>query len=260
MDWFLGTMGFSYKEWEGPFYPAGLGARRHLGYYAERFNALEMDSTFYGPPAPETVKRWAAETPETFIICPKTPRQITHDLRLRAAEESLGAFLDTMRLLGPRLGPVLVQLPPDFTAAQVDALWHFIARLPDDLRFALEFRHRSWDRPETAVLLENHNLAWVCADYIHLPKVVKRTADFLYLRFIGPHGQFVAKDREMVDKTADLQRWRRQIEPHLPHVRAVYAFFNNDYAGYSPETCNKFKRIVGVKAEEIRPLQQGRLF
>ena len=114
--------------------------------------------------------------------------------------------------------------------------------------------------PETAVLLKAHNLCWVAADYIHMPKRITPTTDFLYLRFIGPHGQFASKDHEIIDKTDILQNWYQQIQPHLEKVTAVYAFFNNDYAGYSPETCNKFKRIVGADVGEIRPLQQGRLF
>jgi uncharacterized protein YecE (DUF72 family) len=99
------------------------------------------------------------------------------------------------------------------------------------------------------------------ADYIHLPpRIIARTADFLYLRFIGPHGQFPSKDREVVDKTAVLHHWRDDIQPHLEAVNAVYAYFNNDYAGYSPATANKFKQVMGLTTEEIRPYQQGRLF
>ncbi|MCA9949008.1 MAG: DUF72 domain-containing protein [Anaerolineales bacterium] len=260
MDWFLGTMGFSYKQWSGPFYPAGLKARNYLGYYAERFNAVEMDSTFYGTPRASTVQRWTAVTSPTFTIAPKMPRQITHEKRLKNIQESLFDYLNRMRQLGSRLGAILIQFPPDFSTAALPALHAFLPLLPADLRFAVEFRHHSWDHPETAVLLKAHNLCWVAADYIHMPKRITPTTDFLYLRFIGPHGQFASKDHEIIDKTDILQNWYQQIQPHLEKVTAVYAFFNNDYAGYSPETCNKFKRIVGADVGEIRPLQQGRLF
>lgn len=260
VDWYIGTMGFGYKPWVGPFYPAGLQPRRYLSYYAERFNAVEMDSTFYGTPSETAVSRWAHVTPPHFKICPKVPRQITHDLRLLNADELMTTFLARMRLLGDKLGPIVIQFPPDFGAYGMDVFTQFISQLPTDLRFAVEFRHRSWMQEKTAALLRDHNLCWIATDYIHLPKTITRTADFLYLRFIGPHGQFTSKDREILDKTTDLQRWQRQIQPHLAHIDAFYGFINNDYAGYSPATCNRLKDVLGVEREEIRPLQQGRLF
>ncbi len=262
ISYHIGTMGFAYEQWRnGVFYPAGMGQRQFLGYYSQRFNTVEMDSTFYGVPQPTTLQRWTAVTNDGFIICPKTPRDITHDLRLGSAQEPMQAFLETMRLLGDKLGPILIQFPPDFTNDFLSRLDTFLATLPTDLRYAVEFRHRSWDTPETAKTLTKYNMAWVMADYIHMPQRISyRTADFLYLRFIGPHGQFSTKDHEIVDKTAVLQQWHHQIQAHHGEITAVYAFFNNDYAGYSPATCNKFKEIVGLPPEEIRPYQQGRLF
>jgi uncharacterized protein YecE (DUF72 family) len=261
MNWRLGTMGFAYDQWRnGVFYPAGMAQRQYLSYYSERFNAVEMDSTFYATPAQKTVKRWQAVTPPEFRICPKVPRRITHELRLRNAASEMAVFLEAMDLLGEKLGPILIQLPPNFSRAEEEAFTRFVAQLPGERQWAVEFRHRSWARGETAELLAEHDLCWTAADYIHMPKTLQRTTDFLYLRFLGRHGQFAAKDREQVDKTPVLQEWRDQIRPHLDEVTAVYAFFNNDYAGFSPATCNKFKRIMGLAAEEIRPLQQGRLF
>ena len=258
--WFLGTMGFSYKPWVGPFYPDGLNSRLHLTYYAERFNALELDSTFYGTPRATSAQRWYEVTPPAFVICPKMPRSITHELRLVSAVEATAEFLARMRLLGDKLGPILVQFPPDFSTAEMGALVHFLPTLPRDLRFALEFRHRSWEAPETAVLLEKHNLSLVAADYIHLARRIVVTTDFLYLRFLGEHGRFPDKDREVVDRSDDLQLWWQNLQPRLPEVKAVYAFFNDDFAGFAPSTCNRFKKVIGLDPGEIRPMQQGRLF
>jgi uncharacterized protein YecE (DUF72 family) len=262
MDWYIGTMGFAYTPWrKGVFYPAGMAQRQFLAYYSERFNAVEMDSTFYAIPAAETVERWTAVTTPAFKICPKTPREITHDLRLGDTLGQMFTFLETMRLLGDKLGAILIQFPPDFTVGAMERVKNFLAQLPTDLRYAVEFRHLSWDTPETAVILSDHNVAWAMADYIYMPpRITYRTADFLYLRFLGRHGQYPDKDREVVDKTAVLQQWHAQIQTHLADVNTVYAFFNNDYAGYSPATSNKFKQIVGIEVEEIRPYQQGRLF
>lgn len=259
-EWFLGTMGFSYKSWVGPFYPDGLGSRHHLTYYAERFNALEIDSSFYGTPRASTVERWREITPPEFVFCPKMPRAITHEARLVDAAEPTAEFLARMRLLGDKLGPILIQFPPDFTMAEVGALIRFLPLLSPEMRFALEFRHRSWEQPETAVLLEKHNLCLVAADYIHMTRQVVPTTDFLYLRFLGPHGRFPDKDREVLDRSADLQQWWEYLQTRLDGIRAVYAFFNDDYAGFAPATTNRFKTIAGLDPGEIRPMQQGRLF
>ncbi|MFN2134722.1 MAG: DUF72 domain-containing protein [Candidatus Promineifilaceae bacterium] len=259
-DWYLGTMGFGYKEWVGPFYPDGLQARHHLAYYAERFNGLEIDSTFYGVPKASTVERWRDVTPQGFRICPKMPQSITHEARLVGAEEETYQFLERMRLLQQKLGPILIQFPPDFTRDEVGSLIHFLPQLPQDLRFAVEFRHRSWLKPETGVLLQAHNLCWVSADTIYVPRQITPTTDFLYLRFIGPHGRFATKDRLELDRSAELETWWQELQPLLATVRVAYAFFNDDYEGFSPETCNRFKRIIGLEPGEIRPMQQGRLF
>lgn len=260
--WYIGTMGFGYKPWQGTFYPDKLPKQQQLPYYASRFNALEMDSTFYGTPRPDAVARWREVTPPGFRFCPKAPREITHDLRLATpAEDSLALFLDTMRALGDKLGPILFQFPPDFAVAERDSLAAFLPRLPRDLRFAVELRHRSWWGDETADLFRAHNVCWAAADYIYLPKEIRRTADFLYLRLLGRHGQFDTKTHEVLDKTADLQAWRAKMAPHLAGEAAageVYAFFNDDYAGHAPGTANRMKTLLGFEVEEDPP-QQGRL-
>ena len=258
--WYLGTMGFAYKQWLGAFYPLGMASRNYLAYYSQRFEAVEIDSTFYGTPRSKAVERWTAVTPAHFKFCPKTPREITHELRLVNANAPMTHFLDTMRLLGDKLGAILIQFPPNFGYGEVPTVASFLQTLPTDIRFAVEFRDNSWERAETADLLHQYNIAWASTDYVHLQKVVRQTADFLYLRFIGPHGQFATKDKELVDKTADLQHWYAQIQPHLGQIDTVYGFFNNDYSGHSPATCNRFKKIAGQEIQEIRVLQQGRLF
>jgi uncharacterized protein YecE (DUF72 family) len=260
VDWFVGTMGFGYKPWQGSFYPDKLPRAQQLPFYAGRFNALEMDSTFYGVPRLDFVGRWQEVTPEGFRFCPKAPREITHDLRLSATESILQHFLDTMRVLGDRLGPIVLQFPPDFKTDQRHNLEGFMHDLPKDIRFAVEFRHRSWWDETTADMLRAYGVCWIAADYVHMPKEIWRTTDFLYLRFLGRHGQFATKTHEVLDRTADLRRWHESIIPHLDNVTAVYAFFNNDYAGFSPATANRFKAIIELETEPTGTPQQGRLF
>ena len=259
-SWHLGTMGFGYKQWLGPFYPAGMAPRNFLAHFSTLFDAVEIDSTFYGTPRPHSVLRWRQITSDNFTFCLKTPKAITHEARLADGVEAMQAFVETAVLLQNKLGCILIQFGPAFTYAQADELNRFLSQLPQTTRFAVEFRHDSWVREETANLLRPYNICLTATDYIYLPKTITLTADFLYLRFIGPHGQYQTKDKELEDKTADLQAWQQKIEPLLPQFKQVFGFFNNDYSGYSPATCNRFKKIVGLEAEEIRPLQQGRLF
>jgi uncharacterized protein YecE (DUF72 family) len=260
IDWHLGTMGFSFKDWEGVFYPEGLAPRDYLFHYSTVFDAVELDGTFYGTPRPEYVERWAAITPAGFSFCAKAPRLVTHDLRLVEAMEPMTEFLDTMRLLGDKLGIVLLQLPPDYTFTMVHKLAVFLRQLPKDIRYAVEFRHPSWHAAATGQLLQNYGVAWASTDYIHLPQRVYVTADFIYIRWIGEHGRYESKDYERVDMTSRLEQWLADIQSRSRGLQAVYGFFNNDYAGHAPATCNRFKAIAGLPVTDSRPPQQGRLF
>lgn len=258
--WYIGTMGFGYKPWQGTFYPAKLPKAQQLPYYTTQFNALEMDSTFYGTPRAETVERWREVAPDGFKFCPKAPREITHDLRLaEASEGALRNFLETMRLLDDRLGPIVFQFPPDFPVAERENLAAFLGRLPREFRYAVELRHRTWWEEETADLFRAHDVCWVAADYLYLPKEVWPTTDFLYIRFLGRHGQFATKTHEVVDKTDALKDWQAKVEPHGPGVPEIYGFFNDEFAGHAPTTAKKLMGLLGLDVDSGPP-QQGRLF
>ena len=260
VKWQIGTMGFSYKQWIGPVYPAGMPSRNFLSHYSTIFDTVEIDSTFYGPPRPESVLGWRHATPDSFTFCLKTPKAITHESNLDEGIEEMLAFVETAVLLQQKLGCILLQFAPDFTFEQAKNLDQLLSQLPKNVRFAVEFRHDSWAVEETAELLKQHHVCWAAADYLYMPKTIVRTTDFLYLRFLGRHGQYPTKDKEMVDKTDELQQWHEKIKPHLPEVNAIYAFFNDDYAGFSPASANRYKKVVGIEAEDIQPPQQPRLF
>ncbi len=110
------------------------------------------------------------------------------------------------------------------------------------------------------MLLQAHNICWASTDSVYMPRQIIPTTDFLYLRFIGPHGRFPTKDRVMIERSAELEAWWQELQKPLQTARAAYAFFNCDYEGFSPATCNRFKQIIGLEPNEIRPMQQGRLF
>lgn len=267
--WYLGTMGFAYDPWRGVFYPDDASSRSYLAHYSQVFNAVELNTTFYGTPREATVRQWAAQTPPDFQFCPKTPRDITHERGLsleQGAGDAMATFLDAMRVLGSRLGPVLIQLPPSFDAKELPTLAAFLDTLPPDVRFAVELRHPSWYAlPETGPtgptrLLADLHMAWVTLDYLTLPKQITPTTDFLYVRWIGQHGRFVQRGREEIDVTSKLAWWSEQLQPHLQQIPAIYGFFNDDYAGYAPATGNRFKAIAGLPLTEPEIPQQGTLF
>jgi uncharacterized protein YecE (DUF72 family) len=263
LDYYLGSMGFSYKGWRGVFYPEDLPARSYLAHYSQYFNAVEIDSTFYGIPRPTSVKRWASITAPDFRFCLKTPREITHERRLAlddGAGQLMHQFLDVAGLLEDRLGAILIQLPPTFTVDYLDSLATFLQALPTGYRYAVELRDPSWHNDQTSPLMRQHGVAWVALDYLDLPRVIHNTADFLYVRWIGQHGRFPAQNRELIDVTPKLQWWWDQLRPQLSQVDTLFGFFNDEYAGHSPATCNRFKAIAGLPVQELAIPRQASLF
>lgn len=266
-DWYIGTIGFSYSDWVGVFYPVGMPSRNYLSYYSRIFNAVEIDSSFYGPPRAESVQRWKSSTDENFRFCLKTPRKITHDANLVQAGQAMELFLERARLLEEKLGVILVQFPPSFQIDRIASLEKFLAGLPRDIRFAIEVRHSSWYQvgrdafePDLADLLRNINIAWTMTEYPGLPNWAPVTADFLYIRWIGRHGAFSVHDRLRIDRRGNLQDWLSRIHRVEAALTGIYGFLNNDYAGFAAGTANQFKKISGLKVENFQPPQQATLF
>src|SRR5438067_9913565 len=136
----IGTQGWNYTAWVGPFYPSGTRTAEFLTAYTRAFRAVEVDSTFYAIPDARAVRAWAERTPPDFTFALKMPKEVTHQRRLRDADGLLRKFLDRARELGPKLGPILLQMGPDFTPEELPAVEQFVTSLPRDLRFALELR------------------------------------------------------------------------------------------------------------------------
>lgn len=267
VSFYLGTMGFSYKDWERVFYPVGTSPRNYLRHYSKYFNAVEIDSTFYGTPRLKTIEQWAAITPKNFQICVKTPRKITHELMLDNALDEMREFIRVIKKLGRKLGVILIQFPPSFSfGSYYEKLEDFLSQMrarpeaSEDIRFAVEFRHISWHTRNTAQMLEKYHVCWAATEYPQMPGEIYRTTEFLYIRWIGQHGTYPQHDQERVDKTSQLEQWWQRIDEHIHDIGALYGFFNNDYSGHAPVTCNKFKNIVGLPTKNIKPPQQQRLF
>jgi uncharacterized protein YecE (DUF72 family) len=257
----IGACAWSFDEWRGAFYPPDLPESHWLEFYARHFPTVEIDSTFYGAPAENTACRWVDTTPAAFRFACKLPREITHACRLRDCRTELNAFLRAIEPLEPKLQVILIQLPPSFAPKDGrQVLRKFFEQLPRNFRFAVEFRHAGWHRPQIIRLLEKHRVCWVWADTSALNErnlapfeFLPRTTDFLYLRLLGdyttkydPDGLFVHRYNKLLWKReAALESWSLKIERHLAEVRNVWTFVSNHFEGFAPETCQRLAQRLG---------------
>lgn len=259
-NWFLGTIGFSYKDWLGAFYPPGSSQREYLPYYTKFFNCVELDTTFHSTPRIETVQSWYTSTPPEFKFSLKTPRIITHEMGLKGAQGLMTDFIDTLYPLQEKVGPILIQLPPSFTQENFPILIEFLEALPPAHRYAVEFRHASWFTDRTAALLSQYHVCWVSIDFPRLPQKIIPTTDFLYIRWIGVNNLYHYHSFERVDKSEQLIWWLHTIREYQNGIPSIYGFFNNDYAGFAAGTCKRFMLLAGLMDEEKNPPFQERLF
>ncbi|MCC6317500.1 MAG: DUF72 domain-containing protein [Gemmatimonadaceae bacterium] len=248
----LGAQGWNYDAWVGPFYPTGTRAADFLRVYGRAFDTVEVDATFYAIPPSATVAGWAARVPPTFTFALKLPQEITHERRLRRADDVLQSFTERARELGPRLGPVLIQLGPAFAPDELPALAAFLPTLPRDLRFAVEFRHRGWIYDGVIALLQEHNVALALTDARWIPRrtmlalAARPTADFAYVRWMGPDRDIVDYSRIQVDRTRELDAWADAIQGLTTRVDAVYGYVNNHFAGHGPATLRDLQQRLGL--------------
>jgi uncharacterized protein YecE (DUF72 family) len=221
----VGTSGWQYRDWRGPFYPPGVPQRRWLEHYATQFQTVEVNNAFYRLPERDTFTQWRERTPDDFCVGVKMSRYLTHIKRLREPAEPVARFLSRAEGLGDRLGPVLLQLPPSLPA-DAAALGDVLSRFPGSVRVAVEPRHESWWAPETRAVLEKHNAALCWADRLGRPLTpLWRTADFGYLRL--HEGRATPRPRY---GQAALRSWVDRIADTYP-TEPVYVYFNNDPGG-----------------------------
>jgi uncharacterized protein YecE (DUF72 family) len=222
MIW-VGTSGYNYPEWKGSFYPEQLPAAKMLPYYAERFPTVEINYTFYRTPNEAVLAGWNAATPDAFRLTLKAPRRITHDARLRDCGDRVRQFLETAATLGPKLGALLFQLPPNLKKdlALFDA---FLDTFPPRVCAAFEFRHESWLDAEVYARLRARNLALCVAESDKLATPVEITADYAYFRL-----------RDEGYTPADLARWAGVIRDRTSACRDVFVYFKHEEAGKGPE-------------------------
>jgi uncharacterized protein YecE (DUF72 family) len=263
MSVLIATQGWNYAAWVGPFYPLGTRPAELLPVYARAFRGVEVDSTFYAIPDARAVRAWAERTPRDFTFALKMPQEITHERRLVDADDVLNAFLDRARELGTKLGPILLQMGPDFAPEELPALEKFVPRLPRDLRFAVEVRQSRWMRPEVRhnllELLTEYGVALALSDARWIPRETmmelaeRPTADFLYVRWMGPDRSITDYSRLQFDRSAEIHAWSEVLK-RVAHTRDVYGFFNNHFAGHSPANAREMQRLLGQEPVDPKTL------
>jgi len=243
---FLGTQGFAFDDWVGPFYPPGTPKNAYLEEYARHFATVEIDSTFYGLPRTQVVRGWRDRTPDHFRFSAKFPKSITHDRKLEGAEEESEAFVVAMQTLGSKLAVLTLQFAYDFTPEAFGLLDAFLGMLPAGPRYAVEVRNRKWLTPELRQMLAAHNAALVLQDLYYMPKVDWITADFTVIRWLGRRRDIERFDRIQIDRSQELASWAERVHRFIDDGVDVYGYFNNHFAGHSPASVRQFEEILAA--------------
>ena len=243
----IGTSGWSYNEWAGVFYPTS--SENKLSYYSKVYDTAEVDSTFYAFPSKGLVLGWARYTPDAFVFSAKLPQLLTHEKRLELAK---GVEADLIRFLGllkpliasGKLGPILIQLPPSYLYhSDYEKLKGFLSRAPEDVNFAVEFRHPSWLREDVWSFLRSRNVANVIVDEPLLPPDTITTADFAFIRWHG-HGARPWYNYRYSEKELDV--WVPKVKDVAARVKKTFGYFNNHFRGFAVENSLRMMEKVGV--------------
>jgi uncharacterized protein YecE (DUF72 family) len=239
----IGTSGWHYESWRGPFFPVRLPIKAQLQYYASQFKSVELNGVFYRTPTEDAVRAWNAETGKDFVFTWKASKFITHWKRLGSSSaNSLALLEERIALLGEKAGPILFQLPPNFSC-DAGRLAAFIDLLSKARRYSFEFRHPSWYTPAVFRLLRRHNMALCLSDHHDAPAPWRRTADFVYIRGHGPagdyHGNYPA---------GTLREWARRIQSWKKQGCDVLVYFDNDQKSAAPFDALKLRQILRGKS------------
>ena len=235
----VGTSGWSYQSWRGPFFPMRLPAKHHLEFYSSQFETTELNGVFYRTPTPAAVERWRDLTGPGFVFGWKASKFITHWKRLsQSSINSLGLIEERLSILGEKAGPVLFQLPPQFEA-DAGRLASFLTLLPGRRRYSFEFRHPSWYAADIFKLLSHRNIALCISDHHDAPSPWEQTADFVYVRGHGPSGRYEGRY-----PSATLLAWRKSILRWQCGGYDSYVYFDNDQKSAAPMDALALQRLL----------------
>jgi uncharacterized protein YecE (DUF72 family) len=236
---FIGTSGWSYRHWRGPFYPEALSPKGHLEFYAERFDTVEVNGTFYRLIARETLAAWREQTPPGFVFACKGSRFLTHMKRLTDCGQGLERYFERVTALEHKLGPIVFQLPVHFRP-NPERLAEFLGCLPQDRRYAFEFRDPAWFTSEIVALLRRRNAALCLYEFAGREAPLEITADFVYIRLHGPDGAYQGSYGEPA-----LEAWAKRIDAWRRRGHDAYCYFANDDRGFAPHNALRLKQLMG---------------
>jgi uncharacterized protein YecE (DUF72 family) len=243
----IGTSGWSYRSWRGPFFPRDLPLRQHLEYYARQFRTTELNGVFYRTPTIEAVRGWAERTPDDFVFAWKASKFITHWKRLNETSRNSIALMETrLAMLGKKAGPVLFQLPPQF-AKNRDRLAAFLKLLRARRPYAFEFRHPSWYEDDVLDLLRDHGIALCISDHHDAPSPWLVTANYIYVRGHGPQGHY----RGHYSPTR-LQEWCRWLRDKRRRGHAAFVYFDNDQKSAAPKDAKRLLKLCSPGRSKSR--------
>jgi uncharacterized protein YecE (DUF72 family) len=234
---FVGTSGWNYKHWIDVIYPKGLPASQWLARYSETFDTVEVNNSFYRLPEKTVFEKWAQIAPPQFTFAVKASRYLTHILRLKEPEEPIERLISRAEGLGPKLGPILYQLPP-FWKLNLERFEHFLKLLPSNVRHVFEFRNETWQTDAVFDLLREHNVGYCIMSAPDLPCKLIATSDFVYIRMHNGGG---ATEGNYTDES--LGEWAATIRDFL-RSRDVYVYFNNDYKGFAVRNALRLRDMI----------------
>jgi uncharacterized protein YecE (DUF72 family) len=237
----VGTSGWSYRHWRGAFYPADLPAKQHFAFYQEHFRTVELNTTFYHLPRPTTVDGWRRQASAGFIYAVKGSRYITHNKKLTDPEQHLDRFFDLIGELGPRLGPMLFQLPPSWSrnAQRLDAFLAAFRKRARRRAVAVEFRHPSWYHEEIYEILRHRHAALCISHLAGVQSPVMATAATVYLRLHGSGEKYAG-----AYGAEGLRPWVERISAWLADEREVFCYFDNDIGAAAPQDALLLQALV----------------
>jgi len=242
---YVGTTGFSHHDWLGNLYPQFCPSADFLRCYSMTFSTVELDSTSYRIPTPETLDKWVKATPGNFRFAAWFPETVTHEGDVPSRVESAGSFLKIMSGLGDKLGPLLMQFPGSFGPDSLSVLEELLQQIQRGIKVAVEFRQRDWLVPETFDLLKRHEMALCLTECPGLPRLKVRTADFVYLRFVGDCDQITEDFSHVrISRAEELNYWTGVAERFAGENAEIYAYLDNHFSGHAPSTAVQFRELL----------------
>lgn len=238
----IGTSGWNYKHWIGPFYPEDLRAKEWLKFYSQHFKVTEINSSFYHMPSEKTVSNWKSTVPKDFKFCPKISRFITHMKKLKDVEEPVEYFFRVFDHMHEKMGPVLVQLPKmvTFKPEKTERFYSLLHERYSDHSFAMEIRHDSWLSKESIDMMRKYNISFVISQsggFFPYAEIV--TAKNIYIRFHGPKSLYSSKYSAPM-----LKKYAKMCSKWIKDGHVIWAFFNNDVSSYAPFDAIKLRKMI----------------